>query len=265
MDKSTLGGQVVSSATNASGNHTEHKWTNEAVARTAGASAGRGVITKGVSASERQGGGGGGGGAAAIAAAGRAAEATGGGTEAGTAAPAYTTPQPSRRRQQHSMAENSPHQNATAGTNAAPRNTGEALRQEGRQPQPRRCSGNDGTARRKRDGRCAAPDARRTEKLLPGQKYQMELVFMPARASAEMAEALQSSFCPGSEVGAVVRFYSIPSVTVLTRPRDGVWYPLAPCAKASVLLWLNTPGDHGYRRWEGHTFVFYLRLSHSHE
>lgn len=36
--------------------------------------------------------------------------------------------------------------------------------------------------------------------LLPGQTLQLELVFLPARASNEMAAAIHSSFAPGSEV-----------------------------------------------------------------
>lgn len=36
--------------------------------------------------------------------------------------------------------------------------------------------------------------------LLPGQNRQLEVVFLPSRASAEMSECLKSSFSPGTEV-----------------------------------------------------------------
>ena len=144
---------------------------------------------------------------AAAAAGAAAAAAVGSGAGAGAkpiTAPIFTTPESSRR---HRSTATEPDPSATlAGFVAAQQPTAETLggREHGdSHPGKVRCGGGrGGTGRRLRGGRSAASASQqRSVKLLPGQNYQMELVFLPATASEDITEALQSSFCPGSEVG----------------------------------------------------------------
>lgn len=122
-------------------------------------------------------------------------------------APVYTTPQPSRG---HKTASTETKTNATeVGAVGAQRQTGALVGGRGAetsQPDQARGGGTEGgrgggTGRRRGGGRgVASASQQQAVKLLPGQNYQMELVFLPATASEDIEEALQSSFCPGSEV-----------------------------------------------------------------
>lgn len=206
---STVLCQGVSPAPGGSGgNLANHQWTSAAATTGAAAEAGR-----------------------------TAAETTAAGT-----APAYTTPQSSRHQQQHSPTEKIKNENATADTSTVSRRRGVALGHKGGQSQHGRCSGSGGTTGRNRGGRGAALASQRTVKLLPGQNYQMELVFLPARASAEMAQALQSSFCPGSEVSAMIPSYSIPPLAFLSRLRVGYDSRSHPIHRLPCCCGVTLPG-----------------------
>lgn len=61
-------------------------------------------------------------------------------------------------------------------------------------------SGGSGNSAKRRGDGGASTSLSKSVKLLPGRNLQLELVFLPSKASGDVSAALQSSFTPGSEV-----------------------------------------------------------------